>query len=164
MFDVSSRRNGRMFGFDYTNRDGTPATLEFYQRRNVSLGPGSVGLGPEAPSSGCGPTDPAMKVFGCHHSRGPRLTSACFGPDRIAPRGFWSQVREIFLCSLVLPLDNRSHVRRQILLECRFIGVLCSVFATLEGGKLHEDIEGRGSVSNGLCWCRPGGTSGRRSN
>jgi hypothetical protein len=28
MFDVSSQRNGRMFGFDYTNRDGTPATLE----------------------------------------------------------------------------------------------------------------------------------------
>jgi hypothetical protein len=36
---------------------------------------------------------------------------------------------------LVLPLDNRSHVRRQILLECRLIGVLSGIFATLALGE-----------------------------
>jgi len=41
----------------------------------------------------------------------------------------------ICLYSLVLPLDNRSHVRRQILLECRVIGVLSGVLATLAFGE-----------------------------
>ena len=41
----------------------------------------------------------------------------------------------ICLYSLVLPLDNRSHVRWKILLECRLIGVLSSVFATLAFGE-----------------------------
>jgi len=41
----------------------------------------------------------------------------------------------IFLHSLVLPLDNRSHIRWQILLECLLVGVLSGVFATLAFGE-----------------------------
>jgi hypothetical protein len=41
----------------------------------------------------------------------------------------------ICLYALELPLDNCSHVRRQILLECRLIGVLSGVFATLAFGE-----------------------------
>jgi hypothetical protein len=39
------------------------------------------------------------------------------------------------LYPLVLPLNNRSHVRPQILLECRLTDVLSGVFATLAFGE-----------------------------
>ena len=41
----------------------------------------------------------------------------------------------ICLYALELPLDNCSHVHRQILLECHLIGVLSGVFAALAFGK-----------------------------
>jgi hypothetical protein len=36
---------------------------------------------------------------------------------------------------LVLPLDERSHVSRQVLLECCFISSLSGIFATLALGE-----------------------------
>src|SRR5450631_2625762 len=41
----------------------------------------------------------------------------------------------ICLYALELPLDNRSYVRWQFLLECRLIGVLTGVFATFAFGE-----------------------------
>ena len=58
----------------------------------------------------------------------------------------------ICLYSLVLPLDNRSHVRRQILLECRLIGVLSGVLATLAFGEHRVFVH----TGNGGLYVGPG--------
>jgi len=55
----------------------------------------------------------------------------------LSGRGIPKIADAIVICfySLVLPLDNRSHVRRQILFESRLIDVLSGVFATLALGE-----------------------------